>query len=183
MIYLSAGHHFKAPKADPGAVGSGYKEADLTRELRGLVAAYLTRLGASYILDKDSENLDDYLKRIKPGSGSVVCELHFNASANARSTGGEVIHKDGADANARALAGSIALHISETLGIKNRGAKPETVSPHKRLAVLHTVAGISVLPEICFITNAKDIASYQLNKDFLAERIALALKAADDLRT
>ena len=61
MIYLFAGHN----NSDPGAVDSGYKEADLTKRFRNLVSKELDALGVKYILDKDSETNSQLLYRIK----------------------------------------------------------------------------------------------------------------------
>ena len=50
-IFLSAGHGGN----DVGAVGNGYKEADLTIELRDLTLKYLKQLGAKVVID-DNKN-------------------------------------------------------------------------------------------------------------------------------
>ena len=65
MIFISAGHNPKGIKIDPGAVGNGFKEADIAVEFRNLVARELSKLGAKFITDKDDERLADYLKRIQ----------------------------------------------------------------------------------------------------------------------
>lgn len=92
MIYLSAGHNKRLAGADPGAVYGNIKEADLTVELRDLIIEKLTGLNAKFITDSDDETLQAYIARIKPGSGSVLCELHFNSSVNLAS-GTETIIK------------------------------------------------------------------------------------------
>ena len=178
-IFLSAGHHFAPAKPDPGAIGNNYKENELTRELRGLIANELNYLGAVVILDKDTETLGEYIGRIKPGGGSVVCELHFNASGNVSATGTECIFKAGADLNSRQLAGAISGAVARVCGIVDRGAKDETTSHRGRLGILHTAAGISCLPEICFISNKEDMARYQANKKELAKEIAKILLEYD----
>lgn len=178
MIFLSAGHH----NADPGAMGNGYKESELTKELRELIFAEIKRLGGNVILDKDFETLSQYIGRIKPGSGSVVCDLHFNASSNNSATGAECLYKNKANEDSISLSKEIAETISKSLGIKNRGAKSESQSARGRLAVLHTNAGISCLPEICFITNKTDMEAYQKKKKQVAACIAHILVAYDNLK-
>lgn len=181
-IFLSAGHHFAPGKPDPGAIGNGYKESELTRELRGLIANEINYLGGLVILDKDTETLGEYIKRIQPGSGSVVCEIHFNASASASASGTECIFKQGADLDNRQLAGAISGAIARICGIMDRGAKDETSSHRGRLAILHTAAGLSCLPEICFISNKEDMAKYQANKRQVARGIAQILVEYDKKR-
>lgn len=182
MIYLSAGHNFKALNPDPGAIGNGYKESELTRELRDMVAAELKSRGFPYILDKDSETLGEYISRIKPGSGSVLCEIHFNA-AGPDATGAEVLVKEGASKHSNELAKEMSAAISDTVGIKNRGAKDESSSHRGRLGILHTLSGIAVLPEICFISNANDVQLYQSKKNQLATSIALLLIKYENLNS
>lgn len=176
MIFISAGHH----NADPGAVSNGVKEADLTKELRDLICKELATAKASFISDKDFETLSQYISRIKPGSGSVVCEVHFNAgSPNA--TGVETIVRANAAKESIALAKAINNAVVNASGLYNRGVKDETQSHRGRLAILHTAAGISVLPELCFITNKNDLVLYNKAKKEIAKGIAKALIEADRL--
>lgn len=183
MIYLSAGHHFNPEKADPGAVSGKWKESELTQELRDLTLRELKKRGVSAITDKDYETLGQYISRIKPGSGSVVCEYHFNASDNKSATGTEAIYQRGADRVNRQLASEVSAVVAHLAGIKDRGAKPESESARGRLAILNTNAGISVLPEICFISNEMDMAKYQVAKHQIAESIAEILIKFDNMRS
>jgi N-acetylmuramoyl-L-alanine amidase len=177
MIYLSAGHHL----SDPGAIANGYKESQLCIELRDLIKQELIQKGASFISDRDYETLIAYINRIKPGSGSVLCELHFNASTNTRATGTEVLYATGIES--QNLAKDLSQVIAELIGIPNRGAKDEAQSARGRLAVLRTKAGIAVLPEICFISNKLDMDAYQKNKNKVAKAIASYLIHYDKLKS
>ena len=87
MVFISAGHTPFGIKVDPGAVGNGFREADLAVEFRDLVIKNCLSLGLKVIQDKDDERLGDYLDRIKTGSGSVVVEFHFDAAASSSATG------------------------------------------------------------------------------------------------
>lgn len=178
MIFLSAGHH----NADPGAIGNGYKEADLTKELRDLIVKEIKRIGGQVITDDDKETLAQYIGRIKPGSGSVLCELHFNSVADPKATGVECLHADAGSADSKRLSAEISNTISQSLGIKDRGAKSESQSHRGRLAILRTPAGIACLPEICFISNPDDVRKYQEKKTQLAACIAHILVAYDKLK-
>lgn len=186
MIFISAGHHFNPQGADPGAMathdGKLYKEAELTRELRDLVTTELTRLGAPFITDRDYETLQQYIARIKPGSGSVLCELHFNAAPAATATGVEVIVKKEPELEERGLGIELCSAIVSEMRIFNRGVKTEDKSHRGRLAILHTAAGISILPEICFITNPRDMMSYETAKHAIAIHIAALLVKYDKYR-
>lgn len=178
MIYLSAGHNKRLAGADPGAVYRNIKEACLTIELRDLIVEALKALQAKFITDKDDETLRAYIARIRPGSGSVVCELHFNSSANL-ATGTEAIIKNGYNHVEKAIAIDIANAIATILGIINRGVKTEAQSHRGHLGILHTDAGISVLPEVCFINNEIDMGQYHKNKHALAKKLAELLVEYD----
>lgn len=177
--YPSAGHN----NADPGAVALGYKEADLTKDARSIIAA--NSKAEDLIMDKDFETNSQYQKRIKPGDGSVVLDIHFNAGSP-RATGTEcfVNAKDFANQNSMSykMAKEICEVTSKILGIGNRGVKSESSSQHKRLGILNLGAGCAVLWEICFITSAIDMPKYLQKKQELLKQIAVILKKYDDMK-
>lgn len=175
-IYIPAGHSLK----DPGAIGYGkIKEADLTIELRNLIAEELRALRAKFFMDYDHETLAQVIKRFKPGTGSVLFDIHFNAFNDVRSKGTEVIVKDNPNHMELAMAKEICAKISTVSNIYNRGAKTESQSHRGRLGILHTKAGISALGEICFITNPDDLRLYQAAKLTIAKDIAAILVKYD----
>lgn len=178
-IFPSAGHH----NADSGAVSQGYKEADLTKDARNLIASYSN--ANDLIMDKDFETNRQYQSRIKPGSGSVVFDIHFNAGSPT-ATGVEcyVNKKDFADKNSLSfkMATEICEVTSKILGIGNRGVKPENNSQHSTIGILNLGAGISVLWEICFITSPIDMPKYIQKKQELMKAVATILKKYDDMK-
>lgn len=180
MIYVLAGHHNR----DSGAVNKeGVKESVITKLFRDKVVSHLRSWGIPFIIDNDNETLAQVTKRIKPGTGSVLCEFHLNASDRVDAKGTEVFVKDGPKPSEKALAADIAHAISTHCNIYNRGVKTESQSPRKKLAILHTEAGISVLVELCFITNKEDMRLFRLGMDSLAERIAELLIKYDAIQS
>jgi len=179
MIYLSAGHHDK----DPGAVANGYKEADLTKEARNTIA--LRCNPKSLILDKDWETNPQYQGRIKPGDGSVLFDIHFN-SASATATGTECYVRAIDFQNKNSLSYKMAAEIceltSKILRVPNRGVKPDNQSQHSRIGILHKGAGVSVLWEICFISNTMNMNSYKAKKEEVLKMVAEILQKYDAIR-
>lgn len=179
MKYISAGHH----NADPGAVANGYKESDLTKDARNTIVSYLdTR---TVIQDKDFETNSQYQRRIKPGSGSVIFDIHVNAgNPTAGGTECYVNAKDFADKNSLSykMADEISKTTSRILGIRNRGVKADNQSQHSRIGILNLGSGISVLWEICFISSVIDMQNYIQNKDELLKSIAAILEKYDALK-
>lgn len=179
-VFISAGHNPKGIKVDPGAVGNGYHEADLTVEFRNLVVSELAKRKIIAITDKDDERLGDYLTRIKTGNGSVVLEFHFDAAVSPTATGATSLFGSDADRLDKAFAKEIVDATSAILGIKNRGAKSEADSHRGRLGLMREQGIVSLL-EICFISNISDLNKYNANKNTLATKIAEIIIRYDSL--
>jgi len=182
-IFDSAGHNEKGKvnAEDPGASGCGYNENDLTIEMRNLTNNYIRSKypNVKLIEDKDDETLREYLKRIEPGTASVVHEYHFNAF-NAKASGVEVIVPDNPTKDERNAAKEICDAYSRIMGIPNRGVRTESESKRGRLGLMRE-EGINLLTEVCFIDNKIDMDAYQLNKQKLAEVTADILVKYDNL--
>lgn len=181
VTFPSAGHHQK----DPGAIYNGRQENLETIKFRDLLVKELKTLNIKTITDKDHETNREYQNRIKPGDGSVILDIHFNAGGST-ATGTECLvnAKDFADKNSLSykMADDICSATATILGIKNRGVKSETTTRHGKLGILHQGAGVAVLWEICFISNKEDMAKYDANISGLVRAIAKICKKYDDLR-
>ena len=127
-IFVSAGHNPNGIKKDPGAVGYGFREADLTVEFRNLVLGSLLKRGFKGIADDDSETLGQYLKRIITDNGSVVLEFHFDAAINPTATGCTSLIGSDADKNDKYFGNELVEATAQILGIKNRGCISESES-------------------------------------------------------
>lgn len=174
--FVSAGHHLK----DPGAVANGLQENNLTIKVRDKVVENLRDKGYKVFTDSDTETLAEYLKRIQPGEGSVVVEFHFDAGAINQASGSSAFFADQATANSRAFAMEMSSITAHILNIPNRGAHSETESHRGRLGLVHE-PGINCLVEVAFITNTKDISSFEANFDILCEAYAKVIMKYDDL--
>lgn len=180
MVFISAGHNPKGIKVDPGAIGNGYHEANLTVEFRDLVIKQCLKLGLKVIQDKDDERLGDYLKRIKTGNGSVVIEFHFDAAVSSSATGTTALIEEEADRLDKAFAKELVELTSKTLNIKNRGVLTEAQSHRGKLGLMRE-EGIICLLELCFISNPTDVRQYKANKEKLAVEMAKIIKRYEDL--
>lgn len=175
VIFPSAGHHDN----DPGAVYNGVKEADKNKEFRDLLSKHLG--SHKHIMDKNSETNAQHQKRIKPGSGSVLLDNHFNASANPSATGTEMIVANNASKLSIAMANELAEGTACILGIKNRGVKTEAQTARGKIGILNLGAGIAVLAELCFISNPNDMQRYESCKEELAKFFAQVLIKYDNM--
>lgn len=161
-IFLSAGHS----GSDPGAVANGRREADIAVEFRNLVSFYLLRAGVPHELDgQGTENLPLREAVVRARRHPIGVEFHCNAAASAQATGVETLQ---ADKHYR-LGADICAALAGTLGIRNRGAKPENAGQHHRLAFVQ--AG-GIIVELFFLTNPGDLAAYDARKWLAARAVA-----------
>lgn len=168
MIFLLAGHG----GGDSGAVGvNGRTESAETIKLRDKIKAHLQRAGAKFCVDSDRDGLATVLRKCATGGGSVVLDIHFNASSNKLATGVEVIVGDDAQANDLALATDILNLMVGRTGLKSRGIKRERDTPRKRLGVMREHGAVCLL-ETCFISNPSDMQKYDVVVDNLARDLA-----------
>jgi len=182
MKYISAGHcNTPGSNYDPGAPGvNGRWEANETVILRDAVVNELRQRGYNNIIcDLDAENRHQYLNRIKTGGGSVVVEFHFNAGP-LTATGTEALISVDAGQLEKEMAGEFAMSTSRILGIRNRGVKPESVTRHKRLGLMRKT-GLVVMVEVCFISNANDMAAYDKNFNSLIQCYTDIIIRYDDI--
>lgn len=178
MIFLLAGHSNK----DSGAVGvGGILERDETISLRDLIA---THIPSKYRVfkDNDSDSLHTVLQKATTGSGSVVLDIHFNASTDARPRGVEIIVADSANTDVLNYAHRVLRAVTDGTNIPSRGIKYERDTPRGRLGVLRESGLVCVL-EVEFITNKQAMLDYNKHKVAIAKRLAVELCNSDDIRS
>lgn len=178
-LFLSSGHSaVTGIGRDNGAVSGKYIEGVEADKFRDLVVEELRALGANPITDGDNTILADTIKEFKKTAteDSILVEFHFNA-ATPKATGVETLVPKNPSKKEREIAENISKTISETLDIPmrgNKGVKTEVESARASLGWMR-LAGENILPEICFLTNPNDMASFTKNKELLAKRVANVL--------
>lgn len=171
-ILLIAGHG----AGDVGAVGNGYKEADLTREVASLLKPMLDNYANVTIADT-SRNWYSYISKggqfnFKPYD--YVLEVHFNAGVsdtkgNGTTTGTEIYITT--SEKTHGVETEIVKGISD-IGFRNRGVK------RKNFTVINRAKnqGVSsALLEVCFIDDKDDIKLYQSCKTEVIKAIATGI--------
>lgn len=171
-LFIIAGHSLN----DSGAVANGYKESQLTMELRGLIAKHIDSFTFDVHLDNDSKSLSEVIRWVNNNSDAndLLIDLHFNAAENPNATGAEVFIHDKTTKTNAALAANLNMVAAKTLDIANRGVKTEKQSQHTRLGILHTKPRV-ILIEVCFMSNNADMIKYQAKKNIYAHLIAQEL--------
>ena len=152
-ILIIAGHG----AGDSGAVGCGYKEADLTRKAASILEGKLDAYDCKVTRYPSTRNCYEDNKKgamqVSFSSFGLVVELHFN-SYNHEAHGTEVLYRP---ARMRALAAKVSAAIAEE-GFFNRGAKQRTDLMNMNTCYRSGVPYILV--ETCFIDSKADMARY-----------------------
>ena len=164
-VFISAGHS----NVDPGAVGFGRREADIAVDFRNKVAFYLDRARIPFEMDgSGTKNLPLRDAVVKAKKHPIGAEFHCNASNKSTATGVEVL----CGPDDYSLGAKICVAIANSLGIRNRGVKPENAGQHHRLAFVQ--AG-GMIVELFFISNSDDLRKYDEKSWLMASAVANVL--------
>lgn len=156
---------------DSGALGNGYKEADLTRELADLVEPKLKNHANVYRYPRERNAYKDvkngvfakYLP-IPYDKIDYAIEIHFNAyDGKAKGTEIYITKLEKGYSVEQAIVNNIA-----SIGYANRGVKRSNFLVIK---TLKNKGVSSALLETCFIDNANDMKTYQEHKNEIAQAI------------
>lgn len=139
---------------DSGAVGGGYHEFRLAKEIGRHAAEAL----AQYNCEVDVINLNgeayltDRINYINRGGYDLALEIHLNAGGG---TGAEVYYKH-KDVTGKKLASAVSKSIALSLGIKDRGAKIKLSGDIDYFGFVRRVKCQSLLVETVFIDTSSD---------------------------
>lgn len=188
-LLVMAGHGRNSDGSwDPGAVGCGYQEANLTRELRDLIKAAADRAGVACDVAPD-RNHYSYFKhggQYDFTPYTYVLEVHFNASATADSTGdgkmkGSMVYIDKSETG-HSVEDAI---LNNLYSIGSRQAWDGVVVTQRQesykngLMVQSKVRaqGVShAVLETCFVTDQDDMDWYLVNKSKIAQAIIAGIQ-------
>lgn len=144
--------------SDPGAVGGGLHEEDVTLSVGKLLAAKLKAAGHDVVLTRTTDKKVKNSARVKVANDANVdafVAVHFNAAVTERAHGHEVIYcpnsKEG-----RRLAQEIHDAVVAELDVKPRGVKTDTATGRGPFTVLRKTKAPAVIVEVAFITNEED---------------------------
>ena len=156
-ICIIVGHgKSKSGGYDSGAVNGNYHEFKIAREIARYAADYYNKTyGEQCDLMNYNGNLylSERIKQANQKDYSFVAEIHLNAGGG---TGSEVYYsKD--SARGRAIAAAISKSISNTFGIKDRGARIKLGSSgNDYFGIIRQTSMEAVLVETVFI-DTKDL--------------------------
>lgn len=145
-VFIGVGHGGK----DPGAIGNGFKEKDLTLVISKYCAAALKRCGVQYKMSRttDTDPVDTVAKCNKYNP-DVAVAIHLNAF-NKETIGTEVYHSKFSQKGT--ILASYVLNSIISLGVKSRGSKTKINSSGKDyFEFIRETDAPAILVECCFI--------------------------------
>lgn len=155
---------------DSGAVGNGYKEAELTRELADLVETKLEKYATVVRYPKDRNAYADvqngtFANYVSGGIKNInyAFEIHFNAGGG---TGTEIYITTKEEEHT--VEDAIVKNIANAIGVRNRGVK---VTDFSVIATCKYYGVSSALLETLFIDSASDMKLWASNKNAIAQAI------------
>lgn len=171
-ILVIAGHG----AGDCGAVGNGFREADLTRELAryvsdamyGDVMIYNTTRNCYKDIKNNENGARELLKTV-----DFILELHLNSHTNKTAQGVEVLCKRDS-VFSRTLAEKVS-----NCGFFNRGVK--LTKDLLNMNYCDTIGKPYALLECGFITNYHDISVFKNSQTKIAQAIAQTFKVCYNL--
>ena len=173
-ILVIAGHG----AGDCGAVGNGFKESDLTRELAGYAERALDVVADAVVYDtgrncyRDIKNNANGAKELLK-SVDFVLEIHLNSFSSNNAQGVEVLCKRDS-VFSRTLAEKVS-----NCGFANRGVKLR--KDLLNMNYCDTIDKPYVLLECGFITNYHDITVFKNSQEKIAQAIVHAFKVCYNL--
>ncbi|MGL6057087.1 MAG: N-acetylmuramoyl-L-alanine amidase [Culicoidibacterales bacterium] len=169
-IFLSAGHG----ASDPGAIGNGYKEADLTRKITLAQEKALKAKGHDVVVRNVNTNEFDEALNLNFKGYDLVISNHINSASNEQATGVETYYSTSYPANSQTIAKGVNDALASAYYIANRSVKSEDW----RIIYLAGKQGVdALLIEHGFIVNADDMHAVLNNIDKAAEALASAISS------
>lgn len=177
-ICIDAGHATLG--GDCGAVGNGFKEADLTLKVAksldkmlvtdGRFETRMTRLNDYGVNGYPASTSPELSARANisdnfMGANGLFVSIHFNSFADPSANGVEVLTYNNTGLSKKFADGFCHI-MSNEYGLRNRGAK----AVGGTIAVIREPKATSVLTECGFISNASDM--HHFNTDAKLEKLA-----------
>lgn len=172
-VYIDAGHG----GTDPGAVGNGLKEKDLTLKISLYTRDYLLNnyKGVQVRLSRTTDKTLSLTQRTNDANSwkaNSLVSVHINAAGSSATGYEDFIYNGTVSQNTRNLQNAIHEEMKKVFsGFTNRGKK------RANFHMLRQSNAPAVLPEFLFITNKKDadFLRKDSNLKLIGKNLAIAL--------
>ncbi|RBP91531.1 N-acetylmuramoyl-L-alanine amidase [Cytobacillus firmus] len=172
IIAIDPGHG----GSDPGAVGFGLKEKDVTLSVSLKLKKLLEQKGVQVVMTRTTDTYVSLDKRVEigvNGNADTFVSIHANASVYDSANGTETYYSTAGtrSESSKQLATFIQNRLYKAIGTNNRGVK------NADFRVIYTNPLPATLVELGFITNKTDSAKLASDtyRNKMAEAIALGI--------
>jgi N-acetylmuramoyl-L-alanine amidase len=182
-VILSPGHglgNSKAGSYDPGAISPYGEEAEIVAAISDSVASHYFRSEFATVSVIETpkcspdcvarhpfkwhrgrripySHLSQTIRWVNENAQpfDLLLSLHLNSSYDHRATGSEVFYANPKNAELARVASQV---IAATLGLRDRGPKPEGESARGGIAILSQTKPRALLAELGFVSNINDVS-------------------------
>lgn len=165
LVFLDAGHG----GVDPGAVGNGLNEKDITLSITLKVGKILQSKGLEVMYSRTTDVYNAFTQIpsvANRADADLFVSIHCNSFSSLSSSGTECFTTASAGSKTKALAKTVADRLASGLSLVNRGPK------EAGYAVLRLSDMPAILIETAFISNAADSQKLRDRQDEFAAIIA-----------
>jgi N-acetylmuramoyl-L-alanine amidase len=156
VIYLNAGHFL----GESGARVNGFEEQIETIKIRDACLLLFRTAGFEVMAVPDELNLrrsiDWVNERAKGLNDGLAIDIHLNSMNDSLVRGAEVFY--GTSDTMKKAAAILSREVAKSMGIPDRGAKPDTKSFVGSLGWIWKTNCWALLVEVCFLSNPEDMA-------------------------
>lgn len=168
IIAVDAGHG----DHDPGAVGNGLEEKDITLDVAKRLERYLTNGGYKVIMTRSDDTfveLDDRVKFAEDNGADIFISIHVNSFDKTSANGTETYYYNGGSktTESKQLATFMQTRLVEALETRDRGVKTAGYR------VIKANPRPATLVELAFISNSSD--AEKLGSETYRDKAAYAL--------
>ncbi len=168
-VFIDPGHG----GTDPGALGNGLRESDITLAISKKLGDILSANGIEVRYSRTTDvfiSLSERPRQANAWGADIFVSIHCN-SASASATGTECFTYPTASSVAKTLSKNVASSVASKLSLTNRGHK------EANFAVLRISSMPAILVETAFITNASDADKLKNRQNDFANAIASQILA------
>lgn len=170
-IILNAGH-WDDPDTphieDSGASWNHVKEAIEVMKIRDRVVYFLIKAGFEVLIVPDNLDLRKSIawanEKAPNLNDALAIDIHLNFLSDNNARGSEAFF--GVSETSKQIAAAISKGVSSEMNIPDRGAKPDTQTAVGELGWIRKTTMWASLIEVCFLTNAEDMAILQGEKGY-----------------
>ena len=164
-VFIDPGHG----GSDPGAVGNGLKEKDITLSIALKLGNILKSKGMTVAYSRTTDtyvSLESRARKANDWGADLFVSIHCNSYASSSASGTECFTYPSTSSSTKSLSRNVSNNISKSLSLTNRGHK------EANFAVLRLSNMPAILVETAFISNSSDASKLKSRQDDFASSIA-----------